>query len=286
MPWTGYVNTDFSVDKNWRVWGERVRIQFRLDFFNLFNHANFTVATRSTVSRWYDCFQIVNCGPANAAGLYQPCSPTNNIITRQTYNRQRSGQATEHEERPRTAVRLEDHLLAGFDVRDRNLERQCLLQSGTAVHFCIRCAVKIRDSLFVFCTSSSSVRIEAVSALARVSRCRSSAFGPASAVTRCCIRHRLSASRQQSNARPAARKKPPAPAAAASADDELPRRSEAQRAAVRSGDPAAIEQTSRKVTALALREMAGLRAASRRLAAGDRALPPVSRSRRRGQCAR
>ncbi len=37
----GLVNTDFSIDKNWRVWGERMRIQFRFDIFNLFNHANF-----------------------------------------------------------------------------------------------------------------------------------------------------------------------------------------------------------------------------------------------------
>jgi len=37
----GYVNTDFSVDKNWRMWHEKLRLQFRLDFFNFFNHPNF-----------------------------------------------------------------------------------------------------------------------------------------------------------------------------------------------------------------------------------------------------
>jgi hypothetical protein len=91
----GYVNTDFSVDKNWRVWGERVRIQFRMDFFNLFNHANFRGDQTNGIG-WNgtnSTFQNVNCGAANAAGFYQPCSLANNIITRQTYL-QGVGQAT------------------------------------------------------------------------------------------------------------------------------------------------------------------------------------------------
>ncbi len=50
------------------------------------------------------------------------------------------------------------------------------------------------------------------------------------------------------------------PVATGTPDDDLVRRIETQRAAVGSGDPAAIEQTSQKVTAVALREMAGLRA--------------------------
>jgi len=81
----GNVNTDFSVDKNWRVWGERMRIQFRMDFFNLFNHANFRGHQINGVNGG-TTFQNVNCGPVNAAGFYSACSPTNNIITRQTYN--------------------------------------------------------------------------------------------------------------------------------------------------------------------------------------------------------
>jgi len=82
----GLVNTDFSVDKNWRVWGERVRIQFRMDFFNLFNHPNFRGdQVNNFGANGGSTIQNVNCGPANAAGLYQPCSQTNNIITRQTY---------------------------------------------------------------------------------------------------------------------------------------------------------------------------------------------------------
>ena len=88
----GNVNTDFSVDKNWRVWGERVRLQFRMDFFNLFNHANFRGDQINGVNGG-TTFQNINCGPVNAAGFYSACSPTNNIITRQTYN-QNAGFAT------------------------------------------------------------------------------------------------------------------------------------------------------------------------------------------------
>jgi len=33
-------NTDFSVTKNTLV-GERMRVQFRIEFFDIFNHANF-----------------------------------------------------------------------------------------------------------------------------------------------------------------------------------------------------------------------------------------------------
>ncbi|HVP49807.1 MAG TPA: hypothetical protein VMT56_01160, partial [Candidatus Bathyarchaeia archaeon] len=82
----GLVNTDLSVDKNWKVWGERLRIQFRFDFFNLFNHANFNGGSiygtaQTTTSNTYSS---VNCGPANSSGLYAPCSPTNNIISRQS----------------------------------------------------------------------------------------------------------------------------------------------------------------------------------------------------------
>jgi len=75
----GYVNTDISVDKNWRL-TERFRLQFRLDFFNLFNHANFRgdvgTFTRGPLYPY-------GCGSPGANGVYSPCSPTNNIITRQ-----------------------------------------------------------------------------------------------------------------------------------------------------------------------------------------------------------
>ena len=71
------VNTDFSIDKNWRV-KDRVTVQFRLDAFDMFNHANFRadIGTFTAVGN-------VNCGAA-VGGLYMPCSPTNNIVTAQT----------------------------------------------------------------------------------------------------------------------------------------------------------------------------------------------------------
>jgi hypothetical protein len=71
------VNTDLSIDKNWRLWGEKLRLQFRLDFFNLFNHANF----RGDAASGFNA--NVNCGAPDAAGAYSPCSQSNNIITRQ-----------------------------------------------------------------------------------------------------------------------------------------------------------------------------------------------------------
>jgi hypothetical protein len=37
---TGFRNFDFSVAKNWHL-GEKVRVQFRAEFFNIFNHPNF-----------------------------------------------------------------------------------------------------------------------------------------------------------------------------------------------------------------------------------------------------
>jgi len=71
-----YVNTDLSIDKNWPL-GENLRLQFRLDFFNLFNHANF----RGDLNTGFNA--NVNCGATDASGAYSPCSQTNNIITRQ-----------------------------------------------------------------------------------------------------------------------------------------------------------------------------------------------------------
>ena len=71
------VNTDFSLDKNWRVM-ERVTVQFRVDLFDMFNHANFRADQANTTP-----INSVNCGPISA-GKYQPCSQTNNLITAQT----------------------------------------------------------------------------------------------------------------------------------------------------------------------------------------------------------
>jgi hypothetical protein len=40
FPDSGFKNFDFSIAKNWHL-GERLRAQFRAEFFNIFNHANF-----------------------------------------------------------------------------------------------------------------------------------------------------------------------------------------------------------------------------------------------------
>ncbi len=73
------INTDLSIDKNWRV-KERVTIQFRFDAFDLLNHANFRADQGN-----FSPIANVNCG-ASFNGLFNPCSPTNNVITSQTYN--------------------------------------------------------------------------------------------------------------------------------------------------------------------------------------------------------
>jgi hypothetical protein len=68
-----FINTDFTLQKNWKI-GERMGLQFRMETFNLFNHPNFAPnANGSPIGS-------VNCGAA-VAGTYQPCSPTNNLIT-------------------------------------------------------------------------------------------------------------------------------------------------------------------------------------------------------------
>jgi Carboxypeptidase regulatory-like domain len=77
------INTDFSLDKNWKV-TERFNVQFRMDFFNMFNHPNF----RGDQVAGYTSAQNVNCGASigsNGNGpTYAPCSPINNIISTQT----------------------------------------------------------------------------------------------------------------------------------------------------------------------------------------------------------
>lgn len=73
-----FVNTDFSVDKNWKV-REMATVQFRLDFFDVFNHANFN-PNQGT----FTPFQSVNCGAQGADGTYQPCSTTNSVISAQS----------------------------------------------------------------------------------------------------------------------------------------------------------------------------------------------------------
>jgi hypothetical protein len=77
------LNTDLSIDKNFKL-TERVRMQFRLDLFNLLNHANFRGDQTNGLAGASTTFATVNCGVANVAGMYVPCSPTNNVISHQT----------------------------------------------------------------------------------------------------------------------------------------------------------------------------------------------------------
>ncbi len=72
------LDTDLSIDKNFKL-TERVRMQFRMDFFNIFNHANFR-GDQINGTQGGTLFSSVNCGPQLGNGLYAPCSPTNNVI--------------------------------------------------------------------------------------------------------------------------------------------------------------------------------------------------------------
>jgi Carboxypeptidase regulatory-like domain len=71
-----FVSTDMSLQKNWKI-RERVTLQFRMDAFNIFNHANFAPSANGGPG---NPIGSVNCGAATG-GLYQPCSPSNNLIT-------------------------------------------------------------------------------------------------------------------------------------------------------------------------------------------------------------
>jgi len=79
-------NMDFQLAKNWMV-KERVRIKFAMDFFDIFNHANFNSGNLETAGF---SANSVYCGGATAPVLDNngnsqptglPCSPTNNVIT-------------------------------------------------------------------------------------------------------------------------------------------------------------------------------------------------------------
>ena len=78
-----YVNSDFGLYKNWQI-KEKVNLRFSMDFFNAFNHTNFDANGTQGVgnqSGFYYNGNGVYCGAANSGGLYQPCSPTNNVIS-------------------------------------------------------------------------------------------------------------------------------------------------------------------------------------------------------------
>jgi Carboxypeptidase regulatory-like domain/TonB-dependent Receptor Plug Domain len=80
-----YVDADMELSKNWQI-KERFRLRFSMDFFNAFNHPNFDATwiqgtgTNNGSGVFYNGGGVY-CGPANAGGLYQPCSPANNVIS-------------------------------------------------------------------------------------------------------------------------------------------------------------------------------------------------------------
>lgn len=78
----GNVNSDLAFYKNWSV-KERLRIQFRMEFFNAFNHANF----RGDILNNQFTVANVTCGAA-------VCSPANNTITAQGAVANTFGQST------------------------------------------------------------------------------------------------------------------------------------------------------------------------------------------------
>jgi hypothetical protein len=67
-------NVDAQLAKNWTI-KERFRLKFSLDFFNLFNHANFNAGNLETAN--FNASGLV-CGPAQTL-----CSPTNNVVSAQ-----------------------------------------------------------------------------------------------------------------------------------------------------------------------------------------------------------
>ena len=88
------INTDLSLDKNWKV-RERATIQFRFDAFDLLNHANFRADQLNNGS----AIGSVNCGPGTAVQIVDPvaktvttqtrynaCGPANNVVSSQIVN--------------------------------------------------------------------------------------------------------------------------------------------------------------------------------------------------------
>jgi len=87
-----YVNGDIGIYKNWRF-KERYGLRFSMDFFNAFNHSNFdaTFIQGTGGNNGSGTFYNgggVYCGPGTpvvVAGIpktqYEPCSPTNNVIS-------------------------------------------------------------------------------------------------------------------------------------------------------------------------------------------------------------
>jgi hypothetical protein len=65
----GLVDFDFTLLKSFAVWGERTRLQMRADFFNLFNHTNFSNPQRNESSASFGKItQTVGSATATSVG--------------------------------------------------------------------------------------------------------------------------------------------------------------------------------------------------------------------------
>jgi hypothetical protein len=83
-----YRDMDMQFAKNW-YFKEHYRIKFAVDFFNLFNHANWGSVENAN----FNANGLI-CGSATA-GVYAPCSATNNVVSKIAGSPNQSfGQAT------------------------------------------------------------------------------------------------------------------------------------------------------------------------------------------------
>ena len=88
-----YRNVDSQLAKNW-YFKEHYRIKFSMDFFNLFNHPNFygsNLEGSNFSASNLICGSIVpGNGTAADPDHYLPCSPTNNVVSKQVGNNNQS----------------------------------------------------------------------------------------------------------------------------------------------------------------------------------------------------
>jgi hypothetical protein len=80
-------NFDVQFAKNW-YFKEHYRVKFSMDFFNIFNHANFTGTQLEGTG--FNASGLI-CGPLVPTGggmvaHYNPCSTTNNVVSQQVGN--------------------------------------------------------------------------------------------------------------------------------------------------------------------------------------------------------
>ena len=77
-------NVDFQLAKNW-YFKERYRVKFAMDFFNLFNHANFNGGNLEGTgfnTNFICGSQVPGNGTIADPAHYNPCTPANNVVTK------------------------------------------------------------------------------------------------------------------------------------------------------------------------------------------------------------